>query len=97
MDNITIIGSDESCEITGEGFSYKFVNGHPAEIVIGGKKQDAIPVPEIDGKATKPKTKLVHKYWDSAMVITEYKKGLKKIEVKYYVLSTGEMKKETLF
>lgn len=97
MDNITIIGSDESCEIYGEGFSYKFVNGHPVEIIIDGKKQEPIPVPEIDGKTAKPKAKLVHKYWDSAMVITEYRKGLKKTEVKYYVLSTGKMKTETLF
>lgn len=97
MDDIKIIGSDENCEISGEGFNYKFVNGHPTEIIIDGKKQEPVPVPEIDGKPAKAKTKLVHKYWDSAMIITEYRKGLKKLEVKYYVLATGEMKKETLF
>lgn len=97
MDNISIIGSDESCVISGESFSYKFVNGHPAEIVIDGKLQDAVPVPEIGGKTAAPKTKLIHKYWDSAMVITEYRKGLKKIQVKYHILSSGEMKTENVF
>lgn len=97
MDNITITGSDESCVISGEGFSYKFENGHPTEIVIDGKAQAAVPVPEINGKPSKAKTKLVHKYWDSAMVITEYRRGLKKMQVKYLVLSSGEMKTENVF
>ncbi len=97
MDNIIITGSDKECEIAGDGFRYKFRNGHPVEIIIGGEKQEAIPFPEADGKPMKSKAKLVHKYWDSALVITKYTKGLKKIEVKYHILSTGEMKKETLF
>ena len=96
MDNIIITGSDKSCVISGEGFSYRFENGHPTEIIIDGKTQESIPVPEINGKAATPKTRLVHKYWDSAMVITEYRRGLKKLQVKYFVHSSGELKIENI-
>ncbi len=97
MDNIKINGSDRECEISGDGFSYKFLNGHPVSIIISGEKQPDVPFPEIGGKATKSRAKLVHKYWDSALVITEYRRGLKKTEVKYHIQSNGEMKIETVF
>lgn len=97
MENIKITGSDESCTISGENFSYKFENGHPTVIVKDGEKQPDIPFPLISGKHTKSKTKLVHKYWDSVLVITKYTCGIKSIEVKYHVLSNGELKYENVW
>lgn len=91
MDNIKIIGKDADCIIAGENFSYRFINGHPTEIIKDGKREENVPVPEENMKS---KGKLVHKYWDSALVLTEYRKGLKKIKVKYRILSTGELLKE---
>lgn len=97
MDNIKITGSDKECEITGEDFGYVFLNGHPVSATVSGEKLPDIPYPEISGKKTKSKTKLVHKYWDSALVITEYRHGLKTLEVRYHIMSSGEMKIETVF
>ena len=97
MDNIRINGSDKDCEISGEGFSYRFVKGHPVSGVVAGVKQPQTPYPLIGGKAAKSRARIVHKYWDSALVVTEYRRGFKKVKVKYLILSSGEMKIETVF
>ncbi|MDD6021798.1 MAG: hypothetical protein ACI4GA_04800 [Acutalibacteraceae bacterium] len=97
MENIKITGSDDKCQITGENFSYTFENGHPTVIIRDGERQPDIPFPLIGGKHAKSKTKLVHKYWDSALVVTKYTRGVKSIEVKYHILSNGEMKSENLW
>lgn len=97
MENIKIDGSDERCTISGDGFSYTFINGHPVSVIKNGKEQEKIPFPEHNGKKMKSKTKLVHKYWDSALVITVYSHLLKKTVVKYHIMSDGEMKKEFVY
>lgn len=97
MESIKITGSDEKCTISGEGFSYTFENGHPTVIMKNGERQPDIPFPVIGGKGARSKTKLVHKYWDSALVITKYTKGTKSIEVKYHILSNGELKYENVW
>ena len=97
MDKIKIEGSDEKCTISGENFSYTFVNGHPTRVYKNGERQSDIPFPEHKGKKMKSKAKLVHKYWESALVITKYTYGFEKIEVKYHVLPDGELKQEFIY
>lgn len=97
MENIKISGSDEKCTITGENFSYTFENGHPTVIIRNGERQPDISLPLISGKHARSKAKLVHKYWDSALVITKYTRGTKSIEVKYHILSNGELKYENVW
>lgn len=97
MEKIKIEGSDEKCTISGEGFSYTFTDGHPTSIIKNGVRQEAIPYPQHNGKNMKCKAKLVHKYWESALVITKYSYGFEKIEVKYHILPDGELKQEFLY
>ena len=97
MEKIKIEGSNEKCVISGENFSYTFVDGHPTVINKNGARQEGLPYPEHKGKKMKSKAKLVHKYWDSALVITKYTYGFEKIEVKYHVLPDGELKQEFIY
>lgn len=97
MKKIEISGSDKECRINGENFSYLFENGHPTALMKDGVRLPAIPYPEKNGRKMKSKAKLVHRYWDSALVITKYTQGLKSIEVKYHISSDGEIKKECLY
>lgn len=97
MDRIKIEGSDEKCIISGEGFSYTFINGHPTAAYINNVRQDTLPVPKHNGKKMRSKAKLVHKYWDSALVITKYTYAFERIEVKYHVLPGGELKQEFIY
>lgn len=94
MENIKIYGSDEKCVISGEGFSYTFIDGHPVSVTKNGEEQEKIPVPEHNGKKLRSRAKLVHKYWDSALVITEYSYFFKRMTVKYHIMPDGEMKKD---
>lgn len=97
MEKIKIEGSDEKCIVSGEDFSYKFVDGHPTVIYKNGVRQPDIEYPKHNGKNMKSKAKLVHKYWDSALIITKYTCGFEKTEIKYHILSDGELKKETVY
>lgn len=97
MDKIQITGSDKKCVISGDGFSYTFENGHPVSMVKDGKKLEPVPYPEHGGKKMRSKAKLVHKYWESALVITTYSGGFEKTEVKYHILPSGEMKQEFIY
>lgn len=97
MDKIKIEGSDEKCTVSGEGFSYTFIDGHPVSAVRNGVKLESIPHPKHNGKKMKSKAKLVHKYWDSALVITKYTYGFERIEVKYHILPDGQLKQEFIY
>ena len=97
MDNIKIEGSDARCVISGDGFSYIFIDGHPAVLIKDGKELSAPDFPEHRGRKMKSRAKLVHKYWDSALVITSYTAGLKKTNVRYHVFPDGELKREYVY
>lgn len=97
MEKIKIEGSDEKCVISGEGFSYTFIDGHPQSIIKNGVRQDGLPFPEHNGKKMKSKAKLVHKYWESALVITKYTYGFERTEVKYHIMPDGELKQEFIY
>lgn len=90
MNSVKIKGSDKCCVIYGEGFSYTFVNGHPVRIIRNLKPCREIPYPLTGSGTVKSKAKLVHKYRDSAMVITRYKCGSEKKEAVYRILPSGE-------
>jgi len=96
MELIKITGSDKLCEISGENFSYTFENGHPVKIIKNSINQDAVPYPKNNSKNMKSKTLLVHKYWDSALVITKYFNVFSSFRVKYHIFSNGDMKQETI-
>ncbi len=96
-ETIKIEGSDENCTVSGEGFSYTFIKGHPSVIIKNGVKHEKIAFPEHKGRAMKSRAKLVHKYWDSALIITVYSHALKKTKVKYLVLSDGSLKREIIY
>ncbi len=97
MDTIKIAGSDNKCVISGENFSYTFENGHPVMMIKDGQKVEPLAYPTHNGKEMKSKARIVHKYWNSVLVITRYRYGFETIEIKYHILPTGEIKQEHVY